>query len=381
MKRFIYSSLHFTRRERLGTIVLTFICAAVFALPDLFQYLHPRKATDFASFQHEIQAFRVALRSAGTASEISCSEMFPFDPNTASADDLVRLGLSEKAARTVCNYRDKGGRFRRPEDFQKIWSLPQKDYERLLPYIQIESAENEGFEAKQVSKKFQLFAFDPNTATESELLRLGLPQWTVRSILNYRSKGGIFRKKEDLGKIYTIKEEDYARLEPWIVLGSTTAFTGSQQPVPYSGSNNGNRASKFAAKSPLDINRATLEEWQHLPGIGEKRAAQIVRFRESLGGFLTVEQLGEMYGMPDSVFQKIRPMCMLTATEIRKINLNTASESDLDKHPYISAKQAKLIVAYREQHGAYASVDDLTKIAAFSDKKWLEKVRPYLEAR
>ncbi|MCE7925254.1 MAG: hypothetical protein DYG98_19535 [Haliscomenobacteraceae bacterium CHB4] len=379
MKRFIFGYLHFSRRERLGTIVLTFICTAVFALPNLFQYLLPRRATDFASFQNEIEVFRDALRNAGTGGGTTAGALFPFDPNTASAGDFVRLGLSEKVALTICNYRDKGGRFRKPEDFRKIWSLPQKDYERLLPYIQFISTENEEFEARQVAEKFELFAFDPNTATESELLRLGLPQGTVRGVLNYRAKGGTFRKKEDFRKIYALKNEDYARLSPWIVVGSTAVLTESQQPYP--GGRNDFAASKFAAKSPLDINRATAEEWQLLPGIGEKRAAQIIRFRESLGGFLTIEQLGEMYGLPDSVFQKIRPLCALTTAGIRRINLNAASEEDLDKHPYISGKQAKLIVAYREQHGSFSSVDDLAKIAAFQDKKWVDKVRPYLEVR
>jgi competence ComEA-like helix-hairpin-helix protein len=88
-----------------------------------------------------------------------------------------------------------------------------------------------------------------------------------------------------------------------------------------------------------------------------------------------------MYGLPDSVFQKIRPMLVLSTPDIRKTNLNTASVEDLDKHPYITGKQAKLIVAYREQHGVFVSVDDLAKIAAFTDKKWLEKVGPYLDTR
>jgi competence ComEA-like helix-hairpin-helix protein len=133
-----------------------------------------------------------------------------------------------------------------------------------------------------------------------------------------------------------------------------------------------------AAARTLDINQAGLDAWMRLPGIGEKRARQIVKYRSTLGGFLSVEQLGEMYGLPDSVFRNIRPALTLQDGNIRRINLNTAAEEELDRHPYISSKQAKLIVAYRTQHGAYPTVDDLGRIAAFSDKKWLEKIRPYL---
>jgi competence ComEA-like helix-hairpin-helix protein len=376
MKSIVVSSFHFSRTERIGAIFLAVICTAIFALPDIAGKFKSQTATDFSKFQTEIQAFRRASPSATPA-----AGMFAFDPNTASFDDFVRLGLSEKVANIICNYRDKGGTFREPEDFQKIWGLSKENYERLLPFIRIESFENEGFETKQAAQKIELFTFDPNTATEQDFLRLGLPKWTVKSILNYRAKGGQFRKKEDFRKIYTLDEEDYLRLESYITIGGgEVAATEAPRPQMYSGGS-GNPAPNFAAKISLDINRASVEDWQKIPGIGEKRARQMVNFRESLGGFLSIEQVSEMYGLPDSIFQKIRPMLTLSGGGVRQLNLNAATFDDLEGHPYISGKQAKLIVAYREQHGAFASVDDLAKIATLTDKKWLEKVRPYLTVK
>jgi competence ComEA-like helix-hairpin-helix protein len=372
MKSIVANSFHFTRAERAGTIFLAIVCTAVFALPDIASKFSSQTATDFSQFQANIQAFRQA-----TSAEIPAAGMFVFNPNTASFDDFVRLGLSEKVANIICNYRDKGGTFREPEDFQKIYSLSKENYERLLPFIQIESSENEGFETKQVAQKIELFAFDPNTAAEQDFLRMGLPQRTAKSILNYRAKGGQFRKKEDFRKIYTLDEADYVRLESYIQIG-TAAVAAVEAPRPQMYST---PAPAYATKTSLDINRSSMEEWQKLPGIGEKRARQVVNFRETLGGFLTVEQVSEMYGLPDSVFQKIRPMLTHSGGGVRQLNLNSASVEDLEAHPYISGKQAKLIVAYRDQHGAFASVDDLAKIAVFSDKKWLEKVRLYLKVK
>ncbi len=112
--------------------------------------------------------------------------------------------------------------------------------------------------------------------------------------------------------------------------------------------------------------------------IGEKRAQQLVKYREKLGGFLSVEQVAQMYNLPDSVFQKIRPMLVLESREIRKINLNTASAAELATHPYFSKKQADLIVNYRQQHGPYRSVDGIDQIIPFTDKVWLAKVKAYL---
>ncbi len=116
---------------------------------------------------------------------------------------------------------------------------------------------------------------------------------------------------------------------------------------------------KTAIKSPIDINRASGEEWQQLPGIGEKRAEQITKFRGIVGRICFRGASREMYGLPDSVFQRIKPMLTPNVAAVRKIDINTASAEVLDAHPYISLKQANLIISYREQHGRYAAVDDL----------------------
>lgn len=368
MKRFIIGVLHFSRRERLGAIALSLICLISFAAPRLIRHFLPQKKTDFSLFQSEIQDFRAAMQMPD---ETPAAEYFAFDPNTATVEEFTRLGLSEKVANTIANYRNKGGIFRKPEDFKKIWSLQAADFERLLPWIRIGAEEAVASPRTVANPTPEMFQFDPNAAGEDDFLRLGLPHWTVRSILNYRAKGGIFKNREDFRKIYNLDAKDYTRLESWMVFTQLTTTPPASAP---------NTAGAAKTRQPLlvDINLADAETWQSLPGIGEKRAQQIVKYRSTLGGFLSIEQVGEMYGLPDSVFRNIRPALSLQAGNIRRINLNTASEEELDKHPYISAKQAKLIVAYRTQHGTYPTVNDLGRIAAFSDKKWLDKIGPYL---
>ncbi|MBC7775630.1 MAG: helix-hairpin-helix domain-containing protein [Phycisphaerae bacterium] len=377
MKTRFFNYLRFNRAERNGTLALFVLAAVFFAIPEISRYFRVSPKTDFAPFQIETQAFRAALANGKNDARESSGALFNFDPNTASFDDFVRLGLSEKVSNIICNYRDKGGDFREPADFQKIWSLKKEDYTRLLPYIHIGTAEETPREKRPEKPAAELFAFDPNTSTEEDLLRLGLPNRAVKSILNYRSKGGQFRKKEDLEKIYTLDEDDYDRIAPYATFSGAIASAAVTRPVVYAGG--------FAApskkgldKGPVDINRANVEDWMSLPGIGETRARQLVNFREKLGGFISVRQLGEMYGLPDSVFQGIKANLVISTADIRKINLNTASVADLDTHPYISKRQAELIVAYREQHGAFASSDDLGKMRAFSDQAWLAKVGPYL---
>jgi len=370
MKTRFVNYLHFSRNERLGTFVLLIFCVAAFAIPSILQWLRPRASTDFSEFEATIQAFR---QSTAAMAAIP-GQNFDFDPNLATETDFKNLGLSEKVAQNICRFREKGGSFRKPEDFQKIWSLPPADYARLLPYIHI-SMGNKSASKHASSRDPEYFPFDPNTATEQDFIKLGLPSNTIKGILNYRSKGGVFRKKEDLAKIYSLSEADYVRLEPYINISKPTAYHNDLRPSMYAGGGSPYKSSKTTGA--IDINRSDVEAWATLPMIGQGRAKQIVNYREKLGGFRSIEQVAEVYMFPDSVYQRIKPQLSMAKTELHKINLNTITPEALRKHPYLTWKQADLILAYRAQHGPYASVDDVLKIKAFTDKVWWEKVSPY----
>jgi competence ComEA-like helix-hairpin-helix protein len=129
--------------------------------------------------------------------------------------------------------------------------------------------------------------------------------------------------------------------------------------------------------APVDINLADTTAFIALPGIGSKLAERIVRFREKLGGFYSIEQIGEVYGLADSVFQKIRPLFQMATFTIKKININTASLDELKAHPYIRFNIAKSIIAYREQHGIFTTIEDLKKLVLMTEDIYT-KAYPYL---
>jgi competence protein ComEA len=211
-----------------------------------------------------------------------------------------------------------------------------------------------------------LFAFDPNTADTAAFVKLGLSPRIAKSIVNYRQKGGKFRKKEDFARIYGLAEADYARLAPYIRIPEAKR---EQKPVQYS--------SQTKTPASIDVNQATQEEWQTLRGIGPGYAGRIVRFRDKLGGFSSIEQVGETFGLPDSVFQKIRPMLAYSPI-FRKISINQASEEELAAHPYLSQKQARVVCLFRQNHGPFLGWEDLKQIRAIPDST-LQKLIPYLQ--
>jgi competence ComEA-like helix-hairpin-helix protein len=111
--------------------------------------------------------------------------------------------------------------------------------------------------------------------------------------------------------------------------------------------------------SIIDVNNADTTAFISLPGIGSKLAARIITFREKLGGFYSVEQIGETYGLPDSTFQKIKQWLKLDNLSVKKININTATVDEMKAHPYIKYGLANPIVAYRNEHGAFSKIEDI----------------------
>jgi competence protein ComEA len=129
--------------------------------------------------------------------------------------------------------------------------------------------------------------------------------------------------------------------------------------------------------SPVDINSADTSAFIALPGIGSKLAARIVAFREKLGGFYDVRQVGEVYGVQDSVLQKLMPLLKCDDQLVRKININNAGKDELKTHPYIRWQLADVLIAFRNAHGSFMSAKDLSKIDMIDDDM-LNRIMPYI---
>lgn len=233
------------------------------------------------------------------------------------------------------------------------------------------SAEADSAEAE---KKIEVtyVDFDPNTATQHELVSLGFSEKLASRVINYRTKGGTFRIKSDLLKLYGMDSSLYVTLIPYITLPET--YTKPEF-----------KKKEFAERKPYEkekrqkfnLNEADTIQLEKIYGIGPKLALRIVSQRERLGGFVSHEQLKEVYGLDTTVIKRIESASYLPDPPVVKmINLNTAGEKTLAAHPYFGWKIANAIVAYRFQHGNFKSVDDLRNIPLI-DKNTLRRIYPY----
>lgn len=222
------------------------------------------------------------------------------------------------------------------------------------------------------------FEFNPNETDDSNWIKLGFKEWQVKTINNYKAKGGEFRVKSDVSKIFGISDTLYHLLYPYILLPE------SIQKKPYEKKYTNDFQKKnyepYKNKEPiiLDINHCDTTQLQQLKGIGSAFSKRIIKYRESLRGFTSINQLKEVYGITDEIFNQISPNLKLSNTIINQININQADEEQLKKHPYIGWKLAKPIVAYRKSHGKFSAVSDIKKIHLITDEIY-SKIAPYLK--
>jgi len=317
----------FTRKERIGILSLVMLILIIFMLPMLFnreQRLPDSKAID---------QFRAELSVLETR-----------DSGDSAADDGYELN---KVARDGKNVATAGA------DFTSI-------------------------------SKSKLFDFDPNMISASEWKSLGLRDRTIATIQRYRAKGGAFRHPKDLQKIYGLKSEEYNRLLPFVKIQDR------EKKQLYPKRDTASKTQSIVAKDEtylsyknpttqiLDINTADSIALISLHGIGPVLASRIIRFREKLGGFYSIDQVAETYGIADSVFKKIKPFLTVHIDSLRKIDINNADINQLKTHPYIGWKLAKVIVQYRQQHGVFTNPGELSQLSILNEAD-LKKVLPYLK--
>lgn len=216
----------------------------------------------------------------------------------------------------------------------------------------------------------ELFTFDPNQVSKTQLITLGFSDRSATNLIRYRESGGGFRVKSDLNKIYGVSEAYLTEIWKFIDLPETIA-TPPAEKEPITG-----KATSGSSDLKLEINTVSAEELQQIRGIGPVLSERIVKFRDRLGGFYASEQLGEVYGLSPEVLSTLKEAIFIR-NEVKKINLNTDSASHLYSHPYIDYKLAGTIVNYRTQHGKFEYVEDLRAIKIISDSLY-QKIYPYL---
>lgn len=264
-----------------------------------------------------------------------------------------------------------------PYVYEKVMGQPLKiTVETLIPKIaDIESFDEkrDGFYTeKEEPVTGELFEFNPNDLPIAEWKRLGLTEKQALSIKKYEAKGGKFRTLADVKKMYPITDEMYHRLEPYIKIPKETqnfkSYTENEAKIAF----------KKRAAVNIELNSADSAELVSISGVGPSFASRIIKYRNKLGGFVSLNQLKEIYGIDSLKFEQIKLQVNIDAKNIQQMDINRCSLNDIKFFPYLRYKQANAIIAYRMQHGNFSDATDLNKIAILSPEL-IQKITPYFK--
>jgi len=310
---------YFSKGQRTGILVLIVLIVLVLVVNYSLPYFFQEKPKDGTAFLKEVETFKKSL---------------------VSRDSLQNAIRQQQYLARQRQYEE------RYQKYKATHSFPS--FKKKAPY--------------------SLFAFDPNVVDSTVFVKLGLKPFTASNILKYRRKAGWFRTKEAFGKVYGISPEKYKELEPYI----------SIHEKPLTKADSIYLIRKEAKKNILvELNSADTTLLMQVTGIGRGYAKGIVRFRQLSGGFVSVEQLGEINGMRPENLALIRPYCTVNTALVRKIKVNIASVERLKGHPYLNFYQSKAIYELRRKKGKLKDISDLNVLPEFTPES-LAKIKPYL---
>lgn len=322
---FVKNNTNFTQREAYGMIVLI----PIIILIPFFMIFWERiqSAADLDKELIELQAEKADSLLAvlemqqplDRETKLAMLEIRPFDPNKLSIAQWQAMGVKPYLAKKIVNAVDKKFVFRQKNDLAKIWGFPKEEYERLKDFIDL-----------------------PDT---------------------------VEKKQYDKNKYDNKNYKDYKKYDND---NSKSNYTSNYEKKEYT---------KYVPKviQKFDINTADTATLKQIRGIGEKTSVRIEKFRDAIGGFHSLKQVQDVYGLSPEAFEDLQKYAFIASSfKVKKININTADYQTLKSHSYINGKAASILLKYKKQHGSYKTVEDIKKSRAIKEEQ-LTKLTPYLE--
>ncbi len=232
-------------------------------------------------------------------------------------------------------------------------------------------------------KKYNFRPFNPNTVTYEQLLSFGLSERQAANIVNYRTKAKGFKDEKQFRRLYCMDDQLFSQIRPFLVFDTEEHLPSSDKQTKVSEAAKGEQPSYHAEKETLilDLNTADTLDLQQLRGIGKARAGRIYRYGKKLGGYVSVNQLKEVYGMSEELFESIKPHLVAGDVQIRKININSDNVKYLVSHPYIDFQLAKALIRYRKEYKKdFENAEDIRNIHLLSEQE-CERLLPYIKTK
>lgn len=344
----------FTAKEQRGILILCTLILLLtgtrLMLPVVMSNNHNLTIT-----RDSLPAFRpstLGMEPMGM-SDVLEAKLFMFNPNEVTYQELVGFGVPASTAGNWVRYLEKGGRFRSKSDVGRVYGMDKGVLERISPFMVFEM--DKKVSIRVTENRVSGFHLDLNRADSIIVDELAWSK-SMRDTLMLWQKTHWFPQR-------------YAsdRLKSWTLDSLLAVKPTLQIRNVYRASNN----------FTIEINTADTSDWAGLRGIGPVLSRRIVAYRKALGGFVSIEQIGEVEGISPVLLNDLKPRLTLDTLPVATININTASVRRLRDHPYLDFYQAKAIVDFRNANGKIKSPEQIMKIKSLEGSDW-DRLLPYL---
>ena len=213
----------------------------------------------------------------------------------------------------------------------------------------------------------RLYPFNPNYISDYKGYKLGMNVEEIDRLLAYRKQNKFVNSAEEFQKVTKVSDSLLSKIAPYFKFPDWVNENRKSNSISIY------RDPVFAKSEKLvvlDINTASMNDFIKIYGIGEVIAQRILSFRESLGSFVAMEQLNEVWGLSPEVLVNLNKRFKVKSlVGIKKVNINNASIKELAQFPYFKYALAKQIVIYRSMNGLIVETADLTKIKGMPNDK------------
>ncbi|TQI70091.1 competence ComEA-like helix-hairpin-helix protein [Gramella sp. Hel_I_59] len=220
--------------------------------------------------------------------------------------------------------------------------------------------------------KDTIYPFNPNYLSDFKAYQIGLSVEEIDKLLKYRATNKWINSAEDFQRVTGVSDSLMMIIKPSFRFPEWVKNSGKLQ-KPITG--------KAEVISIADLNTVSAEDLQVVNGIGEKLSERIVKYRNRIGGFLSEEQLKDVYGLSPEVIARIsEKFQVINKPQVILQNINSITEAELAELPYFNPALAKKIINHRTMNEGIRSFEELTKISGFPSDK-IDRIKLYLSVQ